>query len=91
VKKLLTLIAAGALLLPVLADARDFRPGFGFGVQDREQRLKDGSGQYQRSERDRRRDRDERRQDRLTDEERRDLHRDLDRAHREIYRRKPPR
>lgn len=90
-KKLLTLLAVISMLLPALAEARDLWPGFGFGAQDREQRMKDGSGQYQRSERGRRRERDERRNGRLTDEERRELHRDLDRAHRELYRRKPPR
>ncbi len=89
VKKLLTLLAVVSMLLPALADARDWRQGF--GLQERGERLKDGSGQYQRSERDRRRERDERRHERLTDEERRELHRDLDRAHRELYRRKPPR
>lgn len=95
--KLLLVAAAGALLLPGLADARDGRPGFGAWVQAQEQHQKKGPGQFRRGDRDRGRDlrgrpdRDNRNHDRLTEEERRELHRDLDRARREIYRRKPGR
>ena len=94
-KKLLLVAAAGALLLPPVADARDWRPGFGAGLQAQEQPMKKGPpGQFQRgrefrkNERD---ERDERRKGRLTEEERRELHRDLDRANREIYRPQPKR
>lgn len=91
-KKLLMLIAAGVLLLPALADARDWRPGFGAFLQAQERQMKKGSGQFQRGREFRRNERDERdERHRLTEEERRELHRDLDRAHREIYRRQPPR
>lgn len=95
-KKLLLVVAASALLLPALADAREWRPGFGARLQAQEQQEKKGPGQFkrggkrdlQRGERD---ERDERYRGRLTEEERRELHRDLDRARRDIYRRPPPR
>ena len=89
------LTAAGVLLLPVLAEARDWRPGFGALLQAQGQGMKKGPGRFERGERqtwrERRPERDERQQDRLTEEERRELHRDLDRARREIYRPQPPR
>lgn len=95
-KKLLFMTAiAGALLLPPLADAREWRPGFGAGLQAQERQMKKGPpGQYQRGRefrRNERDERDERRKGRLTEEERRELHRDLDRANREIYRPRPQR
>ncbi|MBI1965551.1 MAG: hypothetical protein HYV99_06110 [Betaproteobacteria bacterium] len=84
--------AAGALLLPALADARDWRPGFGAGLQAQERQMKKGPpGQFQRGREFRKNERDERHQGRLTEEERRELHRDLDRANREIYRPQPKR
>lgn len=95
VKKLLLVAAASALLLPALAEARDWRPGFGARLQAQGQPEKKGPGQFQRGRRDAQRgerdERDERQRGRLTEEERRELHRDLDRARQEIYRRKPPR
>lgn len=89
--KLLFLVAAvSALLLPSLADARDWR-GSGAYLHIQAQRAAPGRDQYRRggseTRRADRRERDERRRSRLTEEERRELHRDLDRARREIYRR----
>ncbi|MBI2295684.1 MAG: hypothetical protein HYU76_06560 [Betaproteobacteria bacterium] len=94
-KMLFLVAAASALLLPPLADARDWRPGFGARLQAQGQQTKKGPSQSQRGRRDLQRgergERDERHHGRLTEEERRELHRDLDRADREIYRRHPPR
>ena len=85
--KLLMTVIAGALLLPPVADARDWRSGFGAAVQAQGQPMKKGPRQFERGDRDKRGEHDKRQQGRLTREERRDLHRDLDRANREIYRR----
>lgn len=94
-KMLFLVAAASALLLPAPADARDWGPGFGAVLQADGQHAQKGPGQFQRGGRDQRRgerrERGERQQGRLTEEERRELHRDLDQAHREIYRRQPPR
>lgn len=93
-RRLLLLAAAAALLMPALVDARDGRgrPGFGAVLQAQQQGKQKAPARFQRGERDMRRgERDERRHGRLTEEERRELHRDLDRADREIYRRKPQR
>ena len=87
-KGLLLIAIAGALLLPPLADARDWRPGFGASLQAQGQPpAKKGPVQFERGDRDKRGEHDKRQQGRLTQEERRELHRDLDRANREIYRR----
>ena len=87
--KLLFLVAAvSALLLPSPADARDWRSSAFLQIQA--QRAEQGRDQYRRGSNTRRADRRERdqgRRSRLTEEERRELHRDLDRARREIYRR----
>jgi len=90
VKGLLLVAVAGALLLPSLAGAREWRPGFGAFLQAQGQPMKKGPPDHQRP----RGDVDKRGQHeggrppgRLTEEERRNLHRDLDRANREIYRR----
>jgi hypothetical protein len=91
VKKLFLVLFAGALLAPLFAGARDWRPGL--GVQAQGQPMKQGGGQVQRGERekrgghDKRGGQDKRDKSKLTEEERRDLHKDLDRANREIYRR----
>ena len=88
--KLLFLVAAvSVLLLPSPADARDWRrPGAFLQVQA--QRSDRNRDQYDRRNGDARRadrrERQEGRRGRLTEEERRELHRDLDRARREIYR-----
>lgn len=86
-RTLLALITAGLVWLPAVAEARDIRPGPRFGVQAQEKSFKRSPGP-QRGERPRRVDPEKRKPGRLTQEERRDLHRDLDRAYREIYRRR---
>ena len=94
-KKLLLMIAAAVLIAPLHAEARGWGSRFDPMLQGQGREMKKGPGQFQRGGRDARRDerppRDERRQGRMTEEERRELHRDLDRANREIYRRGPPR
>lgn len=84
---LLLLVVAGALLMPPVADARDWRGGFGAALQAQGQPVKKGQGSGQRGEPRKRDEQDNRHKGRLTQEERRNLHRDLDRANREIYRR----
>ena len=80
---------AVALLAPGLAAARDLRPGFGAGVQHQSgQQAKKAPGQPPHGERHPRGEHFKGHKGRLTEEERRELHRDLDRANREIYRRK---
>ena len=91
-RSLLILAALAALLVPALADARDGRPGYSPFLEAQQQGKQKGHGRFERGEREMRRgERDGPRYDRLTDDERRELHRDLDRADREIYRPKPPR
>ena len=85
-KKLFLLAVAGALLLPPVADARDWRASRGAMVQT-QGHPKKGPGQVQRGAPDKRGGQDKHNQGRLTQEERRELHKDLDRANREIYRR----
>ncbi len=87
-KKLFLLAVAGALLLPPVADARDWRAGRSAMVQAQGQPMEKGPGPYQRGDRDKRGEQDKRHPGRLTQEERRELNRDLDRANREIYRRR---
>lgn len=88
-KALLLVAAVGALLLSSQAEARDWRRS-GVILQAQGQRADEDRNQYRRSDRNaqraRQNGRKRERRDRLTDEERRDLHRDLDRARREIYR-----
>jgi hypothetical protein len=85
VKKLFLIWVAGVLLAPLFADARDWRPGM--GVQAQGQPMKKSGEQFQRGAREQRGGHDKRDKSKLTEEERRDLHKDLDRANREIYRR----
>jgi hypothetical protein len=85
-KVLWTFVAAGLLLAQPAAEARDSRPGAGPRLQAQDQPGKRGAP-VQKPERFQRGDPDKRKSDRLTQEERRELHRDLDRANREIYRR----
>jgi hypothetical protein len=88
VKKLLWVAVAVALLAPGIAIARDLRPGFGAGVQEQGGRqVKKAPGQPPHGERHPRGEHVKGHKGRLTEEERRELHRDLDRANREIYRR----
>jgi len=88
VRKLLWVAVAVALLAPGLAAARDMRPGFGAGMQDQGGRqAKKAPSQPPNGERHPRGEHFKGHKGRLTEEERRELHRDLDRANREIYRR----
>jgi len=87
VKSLFVLVMACALLAPPLALARDW--GSGFRMQSQTQGGQAGKkypGRPPRGERENRPMPDKDHRGRLTQEERRDLHRDLDRANREIYR-----
>lgn len=87
-KKLLWVAVAVALLATGIAVARDLRPGFGAGVQEQGGRqVKKAPGQPPHGERHPRGEQVKGHKGRLTEEERRELHRDLDRANREIYRR----
>ena len=92
-KKLLLAIAVGVLLAPMAAGARD--SSFFPLLQAAQGDYKKGQGQDPRGGQDRRggqrdavppRDGRNQGQGRMTDEERRELHRDIDRANREIYR-----
>jgi hypothetical protein len=87
---------AGTLLAPPLAQGGGWGVGFAPVLQSQgSQKQGDalrGRGRDTRGGREARPpNRDDRRQGRMTDEERRDLHRDLDRANREIYRPHPSR
>lgn len=84
-KRLLLMVMASLLLMPALAGARDMRPGFGARLQAQGQPMKKDPGEFRRD--DKRKEQGKRHQGRLTEEERRELHRDLNRANREIYRR----
>ena len=94
-KLLLLAVMVGPLLVPALAEAR----GWGAGSAPMLQApgpMKQGDpprgGRDQRGGREGHPpNRDPRQQGRMTDEERRDLHKDLDRANREIYRPRPGR
>jgi hypothetical protein len=88
VKKLLWVAIAVALAAPGIAVARDMRPGFGAGAQEQGGRqVKKAPGQPPQGERHPRGEHFKGQKGRLTEEERRQLHRDLERANREIYRR----
>lgn len=87
-KWLFPMAVVGALLLPPLADARDWRPGFGAFLQAQGGPAKKAPMPPPRGERDKRSEQDKRHHGRLTEEQRKELHRDLDRANREIYRRR---
>lgn len=89
-RTLFLVAAVSALLLPSPADAwHGGRSGAFLQIQGRQ--ADERRDQYRRDDRDARRatrnSRNQNRRDRLTEEERRELHRDLDRARREIYRR----
>ena len=88
-RALILMVLAGVLWQAQMAAARDFRQGFRPTAQtDDPSRKKQQPEQHPRGDRDKREFREGRQhRNRLTDEERRELHRDLDRAHREIYRR----
>ena len=86
-KGLFLIAVAAALLLPPHAPARDWGRGFSPGVQAQGEPVRKGPPPHQRGERGKKGEHDKRQQSRLSDEQRRELHRDLDRANREIYRR----
>jgi hypothetical protein len=87
VKRLFLAAVSVALLAPVLAAARDLRPGFGAWLQEQGgQHAKKVPGQPLRGERHKQGGHEKGHKGRLTEEERRELNRDLDRANREIYR-----
>ncbi len=83
----LTGAVAGAAANPLPAAQFGFSPP-GAAQNGRPDRLK---GEPQRDFRPRQPDREQRAHGRLTDEERRQLHRDLDKANRELYRRRSDR
>lgn len=85
--KWLFLIAmAVAISLPPYAQAQGNR-GFRPGMQGQGEQPRKGPPPEQRGERDKRVEHDKRHPGRLTEEQRRGLHKDLDRANREIYKR----
>jgi hypothetical protein len=89
VKKLLMFVIAAALIAPALASARDARPGFRAWAQEQGGRdMKKMQGPPQRGDNDHRGQYYKGQKGRMTEEERRELQRDLERANREIYRRK---
>ena len=86
-KRLFLLAVAVVLFVPVLAQARELRPGFGAWLQEQGGRqVKKAPGQSLRGERHKQGEHEKGHKGRLTEEERRELNRDLDRADREIYR-----
>jgi Spy/CpxP family protein refolding chaperone len=86
IRKLLLAIAACALIAAPLAHARD--RGSSPRMQSQGQPAKKAPGQGQRGERGKQGGHDKGNQNRLSEEQRRELNRDLDRANREIYRRR---
>lgn len=84
-KTLVLAFMTGVLLASPFAVAREGRAGFGAMLQAQGQPTKKDPGQSRRA--DPRKDQDKRHYGRLTEEERRALHRDLNRANRELYRR----
>jgi hypothetical protein len=88
-KTLLGIIAVGIALMfePAVAAPWDFRPG----LQGQDRRNPPRQAPAYKGERREQRaapEREERQRQRLSDEERRELRQDLDRANRELYRRK---
>ena len=85
-KKTVAWVLALSVVLPAWGapwDAR--RPG---QEQQRGPQREDRAGPWRGAPQDRRMERDGRRDGALSDEERRGLHRDLDRANRELYQRR---
>ena len=88
-KGLLFVIGTSRIAGSPAAPTRDPRSGFGLLAQAQGQPMQKDRGQFRRGEQDKQGVQDKRNQGgRLTEEERKDLHRDLDRANREIYRRR---
>ena len=93
-KRLFLIIAAMGVLASPFAEAQRWNREFGPAVQSQgpQKKGEPRGGREIRGEREGRPpQRDERHQGRLTDEERRGLHKDLDRANREIYKPAPRR
>jgi hypothetical protein len=88
VRSFFLLAVALVLLAPAVSHARDARPGFGARLQaPGGQDMKKPPGPPARGEQGKRMEHEKGHKSRLTEQERRELHRDLDRADREIYRR----
>jgi hypothetical protein len=90
VRRLLLAVAACVLIAAPLAHARD-RWSSGLRMQSQGQPAKKAPGQGQAPRSDRGKQQgghDKGNQNRLSEEQRRELNRDLDRANREIYRRR---
>jgi Spy/CpxP family protein refolding chaperone len=88
VRSLFLVAVAAALLAPAVSHARDSRPGFPARLQaPGGQDTKKAPGPPMRGERGKRMEHEKGHKSRLTEQERNELHRDLDRANREIYRR----
>lgn len=86
-KRLLSIVVAVILLGALPAAAQGYLvPVQGYYSKKGQGEYQRGGGKDFRREKGGRPPRDERHQGRMTDEERRELHRDLDRANREIYR-----
>jgi hypothetical protein len=80
------LLLAAALMAVPVAEAREGWGGdYRFRAQDHGQQVEKGYGRPPHGGYGKRPERDKRHHGRLTEQERRDLHRDLDRANREIY------
>lgn len=88
-KTLLGTVVVGVVLLsqPAAAAPWDFRPGMQAQERPVPPRRAPGKREVQR-ERQLAPERNERPSHQLTEDERRELHRDLDRANRELYRRR---
>jgi hypothetical protein len=91
VKSIFLILVACLFALPASGQARDWRPAFRMAAEQDGRRQSNDARQYRRNGDERNGERSDRRTRRLTEEERRELHRDLDRANRELYRRKPGR
>ena len=88
VRTLWLVIVACALIAAPLAHARDRGGSPRTQAQGQPAKKAPGQGQAQRGDRGRQGGHDKGNQNRLSEEQRRELNRDLDRANREIYRRR---
>lgn len=90
-KRFFLMIGTCVLLAAPAADARDWQSSLLAQAQGQQRKGGPGGpggpGRFQRGEHDKQQGGQQREQGRMTQEERQGLHRDLDRANREIYRR----